>query len=309
MKKAMAIITYNRLRYFELVLPSIMSQKIDGKPVSETYDVYVFQDGLWEEEPNESRADHEKIAELVAKYPGVKFFRQAHNLGIAFHFDFIERMLYLDKKYDYVVFHEDDLILAPEYMKILDLMGDKFKDDDRVGMVSANPAQSSISLDQQRQNQNQGKYAPMSHNWGFGLTRRFWLKRQPFVDAYLEIIRDVPYRIRPNAVIFDWLKKNGFRGGASSQDYVKCCATVALGAVRIATCGNYGLPIGRWGMHFRPDLFKKMGYDHIVICDLIVLKLVNLDNANYQEILHRQQDIMGIQIGYFDFNEWLRKFS
>jgi hypothetical protein len=309
MKKAIAIIAYNRLRYFELVFPSIISQKIDGKPVSEIYDIYVFQDGLWEKETDECRADHEKIARLVENHRDIRFFRQTCNLGVAFHFDFIERMLFLNKKYDYVVFHEDDMILAPEYMKILDLMGDKFKDDDRVGMVSANPAHCPIPLDRQRQNQIQGKYAAMSHNWGFGLTRKSWLKRQPFVDSYLEIIKGIPYRVRPTAAIFRWLKENGFEAGASSQDYIKCCATVAFGATRIATYGNYGLPIGRWGLHFNPNAFKKMGYDRAVVCDLHISSLAELDDANYHEILCQQQKVMGIQVGYFNFDEWLRKFS
>ncbi|WP_155740784.1 hypothetical protein [Burkholderia territorii] len=305
MKKALAIVVYNRFKYFEMVLPSILIQKINGMPVSEFYDIYVFQDGLWEGESSIGRAEHEKIAIMLRLQTNLEFIQQPKNLGVALHFDFIERTLFLEREYDFVVFHEDDLILAPGYMDAIDSMAVKFQGDDRIGMLAAHPGDPTTSLELQRR--HGGKYVSMGHNWGFGVARDFWLKRQPFVDAYLNLIRDVPYRERPHETVYQWLQDNGFAAQASSQDYVKQCATAALNAVRISTYGNLGLPIGRFGLHCRPEDFKKMGFDRVVVCDVNIRHLMDFDEKCYQDILAYQQKQVGIKGSGFDFSRWREK--
>jgi hypothetical protein len=283
MNKALAIITYARSDYFELVLHSILNQTIKNRSVSDFYDIYIFQDGLYEGESAVNIAGHERISCLLEKIPkSIAVFKQRVNLGVALHFDFIERLLFVDKGYDFVVFCEDDLILAPGYMSAIDMMAEKFHDDPRVGMVSAHPSNPTIPLEQQRANKN--KFATMGHNWGFGLSRTFWEKRQPFVDCYLELIRDVPYRKRNSKVIFEWLKKCGFNPAASSQDHIKNCATFALGALKLSTFPNFGLPIGRTGLHCTTALFKKMGFDKTVVFDQELDVIADLDDTQFISI-------------------------
>lgn len=234
LRKALAIITYTRFDYFELVLPSILNQTIHNRSVSDLYDIYIFQDGLWGGEPELNRVGHEKISLALEKlHPGIQIIKQKENLAVALHFDFIERLLFLEKAYDFVVFCEDDLILAPGYMRAIDMMAEKFHNDPRVGMVSAHPGNPTTPLEQQRANQHM--YTTMGHNWGFGLSRSFWEKRQPLVDCYLDLISGVPYRKRPEKFIFEWLQDIGFNPAASSQDYIKSCATFALGVRRTCT--------------------------------------------------------------------------
>jgi tetratricopeptide (TPR) repeat protein len=266
MKKALAIITYSREQYLALVLPSILAQRIGDKLVSEVYDVFIFQDGWWKGETSENRLGHATISTMLEAHPQKgRVFRQNSNLGVALHFDFIEKLLFVENAYDFVAFCEDDLILAPGYMSALDQMGDRFVDDPRVGMMSAHPGDCTVPLEVQREHRRD--FAAMGHNWGFGLARSFWERRQPFVEGYLNLVRDVPYRRRDEALIFNWLKRAGFRGEASSQDYIKCCATTALGACRLSTYGNLGLPIGRTGLHCTPEKFLQLGMDRAVVVD------------------------------------------
>lgn len=314
MRKAVAILTYARSSYFELVLPSILTQRVKDRDLSESYDIYVFQDGLLEGETAENRTGHSRISAVLGGLPSkVKIYRQVANLGVALHFDFIEKLLFLERGYEFVVFCEDDLILAPGYMSVVDLMGEKFANDPRVGMVAAHPGDCTVSIEKQRANCR--RYAPMGHNWGFGLSRSFWERRQPFVECYLDLIRGRPYRLRDEEAIFRWLEFCGFRGAASSQDYIKSCATSALGACKLSTFANLGLPIGRSGLHCTPSLFGKMGFDRAVVFDGDV-EAGELDEQQFKDISLRS----GHQVGVtsinptdarisFDRAAWLRKLK
>jgi tetratricopeptide (TPR) repeat protein len=266
MKKAIAIVTYSRAHYYSLVLPSILAQRIGDKPISDVYDIYIFQDGLWAGETADNRRGHATIGAMLATHPRKdRVFQQNENLGVALHFDFIEKMLFAAEGYDYVAFCEDDLILAPAYMAALDRMAERFAEDPRVGMMSVHPGNCTVSLEVQRE--HLGDFAAMGHNWGFGLSRSFWKRRQPFVEQYLDLIRDVPYRSRNTPRVSKWLRLAGFRDDASSQDYIKQCATTALGACRLSTFCNLGLPIGRTGLHCTPEVFLTLGMDRAVVVD------------------------------------------
>ncbi|TDK61956.1 glycosyltransferase family protein [Sapientia aquatica] len=315
MKKALALLCFNRPTYFQLCWPSIICQQIKGKPIQECYDIFVFQDGLGDENKETNRTPHGSVCELIGRLPSdIKILAQATNLGIAMHFDFVEKFLFVEHDYDFVTFCEDDLILAPGYMSAIDLMCDKFRDDPRIGMVSAHPSHPGIALGTQRFNKH--RYARMGHNWGFGVFREFWKKRQSFVESYLELVKHRPYRERSNAEICRWLELVGFRGERSSQDYIKQCATCALGGVRISTFANFGLPIGRSGQHCTPDLFKSMGLDQVVVFNDELSHLNDLDQQKYfkihkgdrdQILLHPQPLTLDNMVD--DQQHWLAKFT
>lgn len=294
MRKALAVLSYNRDRYFELVLPSILHQRIAGRSVSDLYDIYFFQDGLWENEPEHAATGHRVVANtlrtLTEKYP---VFQQEKNLGVALHFDFVERLLFEQKGYDFVAFFEDDLVLAPGYIQALDLMADKFDADPRVGMVSAHPSDPTLPLLDQKKSRHE--FATMGHNWGFGLSRTFWQRRQPFVDCYLDLLKGSSYRNRPHKLIWNWLEAAGFSGAASSQDYVKQCGTFGLGACRISTKANFGLPIGRSGLHCKPELFKEMGFDSTVVCDEPITTVADLSDGDFKSLYSKQGHEVGGQ--------------
>lgn len=282
-RKALALIAHTRLEYLRLVWASIESQTIAGRPLSESYDVHVFQDGLGADEFAAGRAGHDGVRDLLDRLPSwVTVLKQTDNLGIARHYDCVEKQLFVRNAYDFVVFCEDDLMLAPGYMSVIDRMAEKFHDDRRVGMVSAHPGDPTLPIDLQRMRRH--RYAPMGHNWGYGISRSFWQRRQPLIECYLDLIRDRPYRKRDHRLIYGWLERIGFRPSASSQDYVKTCATYALGAVKLSTCANFGRPIGRTGVHSTPALFSRMGFDRTVVFDDELDSIGDLSDDSYRDL-------------------------
>lgn len=286
MRKAIALLTYNRYDNFRLTWESIKNQKINGRDVSEMYDIYIFQDGLLSNCSKEEQEGFEKINEyLKTQIPSTSVLCQSDNLGIALHYDFAEKFLFLQNNYDVVVFFEDDLILSKPYMLAMDMMIEKFHDDHRVGMFSAHPADPTIALEKQRERKHE--YTNMGHNWGFGITRSFWKKRQPFIECYLELLGHIPYQYRPNAVIREWLVRCGFNPAATSQDYIKSCATYALGAVKLSTFPNYATPIGKTGVHSNPSLFEKMGLHKTKVFDADIESASDLTDDLYRKLWNR----------------------
>ncbi|KEQ54369.1 hypothetical protein [Sphingobium chlorophenolicum] len=291
MKKAIAVVAYDRFDYFSLVLPSILAQTVDGSPAADIYDIFYFQDGFCLDDVRSDASGHKHISAMIGQHAKEgRSYIQQDNLGVALHFDFIEKKLFRDLGYDFVLFCEDDLILAPGYLAAMDLMADRFSGDERIGMFSAHPAHVSASLDEQKSRAHE--YGPMDHNWGFGLFGDFWERRQPFVEKYLEIIGKRPYRQRPHRVVYEWLKGCGFRPAASSQDYVKQCSTVALGGVRISTLFNLGMPIGRSGLHCSPEMFDKMGFNNTIVYQGIPRSVGSLEQDDYHRIFKAQSNIM-----------------
>ncbi|WP_430233580.1 hypothetical protein [Paraburkholderia tropica] len=287
MKPAIAIITYVRDRYFELTLTSLVNQRVEGKSVGDYFDLFVFQDGLADGASEADRRAHCEISNIVDRASClITFVPQTKNLGIALHFDFIERFLFLERGYSFAGFFEDDLVLSPGHLKAFKLLQEKFHDDPRVGMVSAAPATYKKPLKDQLSNLY--AYEHMGHSWAFGLSREFWLRRQPFVDEYLKFVKDIPYAKRPHQAIYDWLKGRGMQPKASSQDYIKQCATAALGGVRIATCPNYGFYIGRVGEHCTPEFYEQSKFQESVVCDRELDRVDDLTEARYAE-LYREQ--------------------
>jgi hypothetical protein len=298
MKKALAVICYAREWYFDLVLTSIGNQRIFGKPVMELYDIHLFQDGIWSAESEANVMGHARIGRTLEKLSSeYRVHRHKENLGVALHFDLIERTLFEKEGHDFVVFCEDDMILAPGYMQVMDLMAEKFAGDDRIGMISAHPLEPRVAV------QNEEKagtgYDVMGHNWGFGIWNHVWKERKPLMDAYYKILEGKEYRERDNPKIYRWLRSMGYKADISSQDYARTCCTHRLGRLRLATSLNYGLPIGSMGLHCRHEAFQKMGLDKVLPCHRPPVDLPDLSDDEYARLLERNDHIIGEEAGRY----------
>ena len=298
MKKALAIICYAREWYFDMVLTSILNQHISGKHLTEIYDIHLFQDGVWNGESEANVAGHQRIGRTLERLSSeYRVHRQDENLGVALHFDLIERTLFEQKGYDFAVFCEEDMILAPGYMQVMDLMAEKFATDERVGMISAHP------LEPRMEGQNREKggtgYDVMGHNWGFGIWRHVWQQRKPLMDDYYKILEGREYRERDNPTIYRWLRSMGYLADISSQDYARSCCTHRLGKLRLATSQNYGLPIGSMGLHCRHEAFQKMGLDKVFPDHKPPMDLPDLSEDEYHRLLKRNDLIIREEAGAF----------
>ena len=281
-KRAIALITYDRKDYFEKVLQSICSQSICGASIFDQYDFYIFQDGL-SDLNNPNKSEYVAIAELATKSPNVKqFFSQENNLGVARHFAYVEDYLFNRLQYDFVVFCEDDMVLGDAYMATLHAMAEKFNDDERVAMISA--YSHSYIVPREQQLAHIQEYLPMGHSWGYGLYRRAWQSMQGILDIYLELLGKAPYHQRNHTAIQFWLQQCGFKTDATSQDYVKSCAIVALGYLRISCFPNYGKYIGEKGVHFNSQIYAKHRYVDTIVFNEPILESKPIDENEYQKL-------------------------
>lgn len=186
MKKAIALICYNNADYFSRVLQSILDQKVHEKPFTDLYDLYIFQDGLQDRHLSTSQDEHVKVTELAIQTVGKDhFFLQPQNLGIARHYDFAERFLFEQNDYEFAVFCEHDMILGQGYLHELNKLADKFRGDERIGMMSMHSSNFLARLETQKLNSQ--KYISMAHSWGFGIYCSTWQKMRPMVEEYYNL--------------------------------------------------------------------------------------------------------------------------
>lgn len=287
-KPAIALITYCRNDYFEKVFNSIREQQINNKPFSDYFDLYVFQDGLVDNPTAQERHGQQTITQLCQTHIAHDcFVTQAKNLGVALHFDFIERFLFHKQDRPWVAFCEDDLLLAPGYLETLVGMAASFKEDKRVAMFSCFGKTSRQPLASQEENQH--SLITMGHHWGFGMHQSAWRLRQPLVDEYLKLVQDIPYRERPHLRIQQWQTFCGFIPSATSQDYAKSCAMAALGTVKVTSYANFGKYIGEYGLHSTPELYAQGGFASSNIFPRAITQPYQLDQDAYTKLLKEQR--------------------
>lgn len=265
LRKAIAILAYNNLSYFTQVFEAILAQTVDGRSASEQYDIFVFQDGL-QERHHQSRPDYEAIAALAQEKLGpANFFRRDRNLGIAMQFDAVERFLFIEREYDFAILFEHDFVIAPGYLEVLSRLAEHFRDDARVACISAHS--DGFRASQEEQHRRKSEYIPMQHDWGAGVFRRAWLRREPYMARYYPLLSGTRFEERNHLLIQTWMNWMGFRTGATSQDYIKTCVDTALGQLRLSTFPNLGLYIGIDGMHWTRKIYEEAGHHKTVIFD------------------------------------------
>jgi hypothetical protein len=307
-KPAIALMTYCRVKYFEKVLTSIQAQQIEGKSFSDYFDLYVFQDGLPVNESAANISGHKFITEICKSHlPPDRFFLQNQNLGVALHFDYIERLLFQIQDKPWVAFFEDDLILSQGYLETLHCMAAQFKNDPRVAIFSCFSKTSQQTL--QEQEADKTSLISMEHHWGFGMHKSVWLKRQPLVDEYLKLVRHTPYRERENARIQNWHTFCGFKAGPTSQDYAKACAMAGLNMVKVSSFANFGTYIGEYGLHFTPEIFASEGYAKSVLYPRAITTPLQLDEATYLQLLQQQKAFVMPVPERFDQTTFLRRLQ
>jgi hypothetical protein len=265
-KKAIAILPYNNLNYFKQVFESVLSQTINGKPFTELYDLYVFQDGLQARHQN-TLSDYEAIQELcLANLPDSHFKRQAQNIGTALQFAHVEQHIFEvannGKGYDFCILLEHDFVLAPGYLQTMESLHQRFAQDERIAAISVHS--SSYKLPQEVQEEHKHTYKVMTHDWGAGVFKRTWQKRLPAMQSYYKLLGSLPFEQRNNLLIQDWMSSMGFVKGSTSQDTIKACVDSGLQTLRITPFINQGTYIGVDGMHWNTAIYDAAGYGQTV---------------------------------------------
>jgi hypothetical protein len=264
---AICFLAFARPQYFREVVESVRRQ-CDPANVHP----YCFLDGAvnrFSQRRCARPGDIRECARIFQRgFPEGELHASPHNVGIALNYDRAERYLYGEKRYEYVLFLEDDFVLQPHYVRTIRAMIGTFGENPRVGMFNAF-GDHTVSCAAQRRNRH--SIIPMGHLWAFCMPRGRWIERQRHLAEYLDHVRGIDYMMRSHTWIRNTLYRRwGARAIASSQDGAKTIAMLKAGQVKISTYTNNGHYIGRRGMHWTPDLFAKRGYEkrlHLVFTE------------------------------------------
>ena len=277
------IMSFDRSEYLIKVLESLRRQidcKIDERAI------VLFQDGAVNSFSGKRYATDDAIRNCVDTFrqifPHGKVMESPSNLGVALNFDRAERYGFEELGAESVIFLEDDLVLGEAYISTIDHLLAQFLDDDRVGYLAAY-GDHTKSLEQQQANRT--KLIPLGHNWGFALIRRQWLRIQPRVNQYLELIKDVDYRDRDSDKICSLFMSWGYGDPAVSQDAAKTIACCAEGIVKLNTYICNATYIGARGLHMNDRLFADRGYAKTALFPERVTSFEKLDHESYSRLL------------------------
>ena len=257
------LVAFDRPAYFEQFARSL-SEQVDANLQGRT--IALFQDGAVNRFSGKRRAQDAAIrasTEIFQRYfPRGKIFAAESNLGVALNFDRAERYAFEELNQDAALFFEDDLVLSPHYVNVLDRLTETAVGDDRIGYVGAYGMQGQASP---HANSQPPGYRTLGHLWGFGLPKRVWRRNRPFVDPYLKLVRNIDYRERDARAIYRLFSSWGMGCPATSQDCAKHLACVLNDAINLNTSVSLGKYIGATGVHMDQAQFDFVGYEQTEI--------------------------------------------
>lgn len=253
MNSPVVVVSFDRPHYLEQVLDSVAPQ-IGARKIA------LFQDGTLIEGKGHKTDPTlaEKCVDIFTeRFPKGDVFASKHNLGTALNIDRAERYVFETLGSETGIFLEDDLVLGPVYFEVLEKLLTLALADERIGYVAAfgdwrKSREQQLSLAR--------RLRPLHLLWGFGLTKRHWLKCRPYVNQYLELVRGVEYGQRDHKKIRELTASWGVKPGDTAQDRIKSFVTAMVGATKLNTEVAYGKYIGESGMNFNPKNFAEWGF-------------------------------------------------
>ena len=254
---AICFLAFCRPLYFRQVVNSVSRQSaLAGARL------YCFLDGCVNERSRVRHASAPRVREcarlFTTAFPDGELHASPANLGIALNYDRAETYLFVQRRYDYVLFLEDDFVLQPHYLQTIRAMICEFGTTARVGAFSAFGDHDATLADQRV---HRRRITSMGHAWAVCVPRQRWLAYRRHYLPYLRYIRRFDYTRRPHEDIQHRLYRRwGAKPVASSQDTAKRIAMLKAGQVQISTYANNGYYIGEEGTHFNAALFRRLGY-------------------------------------------------
>lgn len=267
-----ALMSFNRPHYFEQVVRSLIAQ--EGTNISER-EIFLFQDGAVNAYSGRRYADDEAIAECIKifrdSFPHGVVHYSEQNIGVAENFLRAEKFFFENRGDECAYFFEDDLVLTPRYLSILDDIARQCNKIEKIGYFAC---YGMLHAEEDDQRTNISSITRIRHLWGFGIFRRHWLDMQPHLKAFYDYVLGKDYRQRPTKEILEHYQSKGILAGASSQDDIKYATTHYLNRVGINTYLANATYIGEVGLHFRPETYEKLGFHKTKIIEAPEFKFV-----------------------------------
>ena len=110
-KAPIAVLSFNRPDYLDQTLRSLAAQ---GEESLADREIHLFQDGMFNRFSGRAYGAEQTVLNNVARFRELFPWGQIHiqeaNLGIALHFDFMERYLFETRDFEAAIFFEDDML-------------------------------------------------------------------------------------------------------------------------------------------------------------------------------------------------------
>ena len=263
------IMSFNRPQFLEAVLRSLGAQTEAGLRGRE---VHLFQDGAVNRYSRIRYAadqDIEASVQVFRRYfPAGTVHRSPDNIGICENYLRAERYVFEERAFDHAYFLEDDMTLSPVYLEMLDRLHAWAEAAGNVAYFAAYG--NYYATPEEIRSSDPHRLTTLDHNWGFGLIRRHWLELQPVLAGYYDIVLGTDYTRRPDAAIFALYDRSETAPRVSSQDAAKAIACDRLGLWRANTIVPYAKYIGTTGQHTTPELYRRVGYDRVVVSESLL---------------------------------------
>ena len=250
-----AILSFDRPAYLRPVLKSLARQ------TSPDDHVILFQDGAFNRYSGRHKADPRNVASCInlfrQYFPRGEVCESPENLGIAFNYERAERFVFEELAAGSALFLEDDLVLSPNYLDVIDMLLAIASSNDRIGYVSA---YGDFWADLDTQSLFADRLIQMHENWGAAITRQSWLAERSFRRRYLDLVSGVDYSFRDHEKIRNFYLGRGWRTSITSQDCARWIACLEKGAVRVTTGACHAKYIGAKGEHFNKRIYRQRQY-------------------------------------------------
>jgi len=286
-----AVMSFNRPDYLRQTLAALVAQRQDLRRRL----VVLFQDGAVNPLSRRRRAKDADIAAAVAVFtelvPWGEVRLSPHNLGVALNFRRAEAELFADPLNEIVYFFEDDMVVHPAYLDLLDRVAEATENLSRpVGYFAAYGALREPIEVQERERRYLRRLA---HHWAFGLRRSHWQRMQPLMARYYALTDLTDYARHSGLAIAAELRRHGVVPVHTTQDDVKKAISYALGAVSLNTMPAAARYIGARGIHMTPETFARQGWNALQVraeveADYIRPAPDELDRLHKEEMLHRE---------------------
>lgn len=254
----LAILSFNRPGHLEQVLRSLLAQRQDLSRRR----IYLYQDGAVSPVTGHRFAtdsDIEACRELFRRLVpwGEERFAAA-NLGVARNYRRAEEELFADPGTAIAYFFEDDLVLHPHYLDLLDRLA--LRTENLPVPVGQFAAYGGLVDSLWRQYLERYRLQRMGYSWAFGLRRSSWTQMQPHLAEYYALLGDRDYRDRDTPAILEHFRSRGMPISVSSQDGVKRAILHKLGHLALRSSAAAARYIGATGEHMRAEKFKRDGF-------------------------------------------------
>ena len=256
-KVPLAVMSFNRPHYLAQVLDSLAAQTaLSGRRV------FLFQDNAVSPYSQTRFGRDEDIAACVVafkdRFPAGEVMLAAHNLGVSRNFLRAEEMVFNELKSEVGYFFEDDMVLSPHYLTMMDQIYGHVRAADEVGYFAAYGAHR-LPLAQQRRRAS--RMQRLGFHWAFGITRKNWVPLREWMQPYYDMSEGRDYKARRTRDIHRHYRERGFAVDCATQDHTKKVGTNSLGRASINTTACFGRYIGeKDGLHHDPEKFAANKY-------------------------------------------------